>query len=126
MGQPPDYIKGKALWAWRHFVTTLAPPGHKTMDRRLRKKLESLCVHYAMWRDAIADLEKNGATVTLYNGEGQPVNVCKNPSFSIAMQAAREFRFLFDGLEAAGAIAVKETSEEDDLLGELIGRGKAK
>ncbi len=128
LGSPPEWIKGKALWAWRHFATHLASKGRRTVDGRHRKKLELLCKTYEIWRDAVAEVDRNGQITILHNTRGDEVNACKNPSVAIALAAAKECRLLLASFDGIGALAgaVDSEDEEKDHLGELIGRGKAR
>lgn len=121
LGSPPEWIKGKALWAWRHFASALAPKGRKTIDRRHRKRLELLCKAYEMWREALADIDANGQTIILHNAEGDEVNACKNPAVAIALASAKECRLLLDSFEGTDHAGAK-ADEERDPLGELLKR----
>ena len=121
LGPPPDWLKGKAKWAWKRFSVELAPRGHETVERRHREKLAMLCKTYALWRDAVAEIDAHGLTVILRNSNGDAINTCKNPAIVTAMATAKECRLLFSEFNAA-AVAGKGAVQASDPLGELLKR----
>ncbi len=126
LGSPPEWIKGKAKWAWKHFAVALAPKGRKTVDRRHRKKLELLCKTYEIWRNAQDDVDRNGLTIILHNADGDAVNACKNPAVGVALAAAKECRLLLSEFNASAAVTGAAIPDEGDDIDGLIKRGQTR
>lgn len=80
----PSWLSGKAKHAFQELSDVLV--GMSVLTRADRKALELLCDAYGEYRDARADVRKNGHTYETLDTSGNSV-IKKNPAVDIAANA---------------------------------------
>jgi len=119
----PDWLRGKALWAWRQLAEIMGDHGMKVLTRADRHALSLLCDAYGEYRDARKIVDKEGLVITVLTEMGPLPR--KHPAVAIYQDAWRRVRAMLIefGLTPAARSKV-ETSDEtvDDPLQELINR----
>lgn len=87
MPAKPAWLSGHASMEWDRLVPDLAAAG--ILCEADGTMLAAYCEQYAIWRDALADVERNGITYADQCGKPHP-----SPAVKVQAEAAAEMRRL--------------------------------
>jgi P27 family predicted phage terminase small subunit len=123
---PPAWLSAEALQEWQR----VAPELHRigVLTHVDGAALEAYCVHYARWAEAERQLARNGAVITVRDGNGAVKFVQASPFVGISQKAAATMRAFATelGLTPSARMRLDSTvSNEPDAFEQWQRGGKA-
>lgn len=125
-GRPrrPSWLRQYARRKWDRMCEQLMAMGVLTgVDG---DALAAYCQLYARWREAEMTVERLGATVTVYNEDGQVTGLIQRPEVKLSIELLREMNRVGKefGLTPASRANLKMEKREDEKAEKGKGKGR--